>query len=284
MGKMNGIETILDPLLREKVIKSLRLLKSVKDKTIEISYSGGKDSDVLLELAKMSGINFRTIHKCTTIDPPGTLAHCKKVGAEIIRPSKNMFQLIKERGFPTRRARFCCSTLKEYKVLDIASQGIRRSESAKRKKRYKEPIICRTYGSKKNRAQIILPLLDWTDKDIEAFIKYRKIKCHELYYRNGIFNVQERLGCIGCPLASDNGLADFKKYPKMVKCWIKSGLEWWNTHEEISSKKNFKNVYELFVHNVFFKSYEEFKLATNSPIYGKIDCKQFLENYFNIKL
>lgn len=41
---------------------------------MELSYSGGKDSDVILELAKMSGIPFRPIYKKTTIDPP-----CKTV-------------------------------------------------------------------------------------------------------------------------------------------------------------------------------------------------------------
>ena len=58
--------------LKKKVDFAVRLLQSIpNDEPIEISYSGGKDSDVILELAKMAGIKYRAIYKNTTIDPPG---------------------------------------------------------------------------------------------------------------------------------------------------------------------------------------------------------------------
>lgn len=57
--------------LKKKVEQSIKLLQSIKtDEPIEVAYSGGKDSDVILELAKMAGINYRAIYKNTTIDPP----------------------------------------------------------------------------------------------------------------------------------------------------------------------------------------------------------------------
>ena len=270
--------------LNKKVERAIRLLQSIKADEIELAYSGGKDSDVILELAKMAGIKYRAIYKCTTIDPPYTISHCKSKGVEIVRPKTSFLNLIRKKGFPTRRARFCCQQLKEYKILDHSIQGIRRSESVKRAKRYKEPIICRFYGSKRNRASVALPILDWTDKDVEEFIKERNIQCHPLYYKNSKLDVTERLGCIGCPLASDNGLADFKKYPNMVKAWLRSGLVWWNLHPNTSSRKKFKSIYELFVHNVFFDSYEEFRLSVRGGLFEQIDCKCFLEKYFSIKL
>lgn len=267
-----------------KINKAIRLLQSIKADCLELSYSGGKDSDVILELCKMAGIKFRIIHKCTTIDPPYTLSHCMQVGAEIIRPKESMLKIIRNNGFPTRRSRHCCSILKEYKVLPIAVQGIRKSESTKRQKLYKEPIICRFYGNKKNKAQIVLPILEWSDKDIEIFVKRQNIELHPIYYKNGKLDVSKRLGCIGCPLASDNGLSGFKQYPKMVKAWINNGKIWWETHPNASSHVKFKDIYELFVHNVFFNSYEKFKDAVTNPINGQVDCKTFLENYFKIKL
>ena len=51
-----------------------------------------------------------------------------------------------------------------------------------------------------------------------------------------------------------------------------------------SSRKKFRDVYELFVHNIFFDSYEEFRLSVEGGFTGKVDCKQFLEDYFKIKL
>lgn len=189
--------------LQKKVDRAIRLLQSIPtDKgDIEISYSGGKDSDVILELAKMAGIPYRAIYKNTTIDEPGTIAHAMKIGAEVVRPKKTFFQLVQEYGFPSRHQRFCCSVLKEYKVCDRAIQGIRRSESKKRAEIYKEPEMCRFYGSKKNHVSVFLPILEWTDQDVEEFIKERNIKCHPIYYRVGQFDVTKRLGCMGCPLA-----------------------------------------------------------------------------------
>ena len=89
--------------LQKKVDFAIKLLQSIpQDGDIEISYSGGKDSDVILELAKMAGIPYRAIYKATTIDPKGTIAHAREMGAEVIRPKKTFFQLISEYGFPSR--------------------------------------------------------------------------------------------------------------------------------------------------------------------------------------
>lgn len=171
--------------LQKKIDFAIKLLQSIpQDGDIELSYSGGKDSDVILELAKMAGIPYRAIYKATTIDPPGTIAHAKAAGAEIIRPKKTFFQLISERGFPSRFCRFCCSELKEYKICDRAIQGIRRSESLKRAEIYKEPEMCRVYSAKE-KVKVYLPILEWTDDDVAEFIKERNIKCHPLYYMGG---------------------------------------------------------------------------------------------------
>lgn len=65
----------------KKVARAVRLLQSIPtDGPVEVSYSGGKDSDVILELAKMAGIEYRAIYKNTTIDPPGTIQHCRSKG------------------------------------------------------------------------------------------------------------------------------------------------------------------------------------------------------------
>ena len=268
-----------------KVDKAIRLLQSFKGKEIELSFSGGKDSCVILELAKMAKIPYRAIYKNTTIDPPGTIKFCKDMGVEIIEPKDSFFDLIKKSGFPTRRARFCCSHLKEYKILADSIQGIRKCESAKRNAMYSEPIKCRIYGSRKNHANVYLPILEWTDKDVADFIEEYHIKCHPLYSKDGKFDVKERLGCMGCPLQGDKGLSDFKKNPKLVKAWIRAGQIWWNKPRDkiIGSKIKFANIYELFVHNVFYNSYSEFYEATHG-MFGTLDCKKFLEEYFNMKL
>lgn len=245
----------------KKIEYAIRLLRNIPtdDGVIEVSYSGGKDSDVILELAKMAGIPYEAIYKNTTIDPAGTIAHAKEMGATIIQPKMTFFQLIEKKGFPTRRARFCCEVLKEYKIHNRAIQGIRRSESTARASRYHEPEICRTY-KKGEKARIYLPILEWTDEDVERFIKERGIKCAPHYYdENGEFQVKRRLGCIGCPLQSDCGKAEFKQHPKMLKAWIKAGQKFFDTHPDTRGVEKFGTPYNALVHNLFFSSYEDYQ-------------------------
>lgn len=276
-----------DLLEKEKrAIKLLRTVAKTTDGEIELSYSGGKDSDVCLALAQMAGIPYRAIYKNTTIDPPYSIAHCKEKGAEIIRPAKSFFEIIEQKGFPSRFVRFCCSELKEYKILDTAIQGIRRSESTKRAANYKEPIICRTYGRKDEHVNIVLPILDWSDADVCRFVVSNDIKCHSLYYDdNGQFCVNRRLGCLGCPLKSDNGLSEFKQYPNLVKAWIRAGNVWLTKpfEHESNTRKYCKDVYEYFVMHVFLDGLNHFKMI-QSGMFGKVDCKQFLQDYFKIEL
>lgn len=268
-----------------RAIKILRMYKG--DNPIEVSYSGGKDSDVILALAKEAGIPYRAIYKNTTIDPPGTIKHCKDNGVEIMRPTMSFFDIVHKKGFPTRRARFCCEVLKEYKILDNAVQGIRKCESTARAKRYKEPVICRMYN-KHDHVNVFLPILDWSDRDVKDFIEAHGIQCHPIYYdEQGKFNVKERLGCIGCPMASDNGLSDFMRYPKMVKAWCDAEKKWLATPRKrtkgIGCRGKFSDAYAIFAHNVFFGDYDTFQAASTS-LFGKEDWKQRLEDFFKIEL
>lgn len=181
---------MINEQLQKKIDQSIRLLQSVQkryDGEIELAYSGGKDSDVILQLAKEAGIRFRAIYKNTTIDPPGTIAHVKEMGVEIIRPKENFFQLIAKKGFPNRFSRFCCEVLKEYKILDKTVIGVRKEESRARKERYNEPTECRYYGSKKkeNHVEQIYPILEWTNEDVRDFILDRGLKLAPVYYDTG---------------------------------------------------------------------------------------------------
>ena len=275
-------ENILD----KKIQRALRLIKSAAhNRCVEVSYSGGKDSDVILTLAKMAGIQYRAIYKNTTIDPPGTIAHCQHNSVEIIEPNLSFLELVKRNGMPTRRARFCCDKLKEYKVMDIAIQGIRRSESVKRAARYKaeNPVVCRFYGSKSKHVDVVLPLLTWTDKDISNFIEKYHVQCHPLYYTDGVFHVERRLGCIGCPLQSDNGVSDFLQYPRFFRQYVKAAEVWWDTHPTAKSHTKFGSIYGLIAHNLFYSSYNAWQIA-DTNLFGNMDWKQTLEKYFRVTL
>lgn len=278
--------------LQRKIDRAVKLIQSAgrvakeHGQPLEICYSGGKDSDVILELARMSGVDIRPIYKNTTIDPPGTITHARSRGVEVMQPKMTFREVIAKRGIPNRWRRFCCEVLKEYKVLDYAVVGVRRDESTKRAKRYKEPEICRVYN-KHEKVRQYLPILDWTAADVEAFIVERGIKCHSLYYdENGTFHVERRLGCMGCPLASKKmRLEEFKAHPQIAKFYIKGAQRFLDTHLDSKMHHQFKDAYEWFAYTLYCDNLAEFRDRFGTDMFGNsIDCKRHLETLFGISL
>lgn len=287
--------------LEKKVQRAIKLIKSASKiatehgQPLEICYSGGKDSDVILELARMADVPYRAIYKMTTIDPPGTIQHAKERGVtDIIHPKKNFGQLIAESGYPNRWVRHCCGYLKEYKVLDYAVVGVRREESAKRAEKYKEPEKCRYYGRGKTPkktaknadkfARLYYPLLDWTTDDVANFLQERGVKCAPVYYdEQGNFHPERRLGCMCCPLASHrNRLEQFKQYPNMVKLYVNRGGQWIESHKTAKTLAWVQDKYDMFYALVFCQSKTEWQTLCNS-LWGKPNTKELIEKYFNIK-
>lgn len=119
------------------------------DLLLVVSYSGGKDSDVILQLAKESltpaGIDFRVTHNLTTADPPdnvyyirGVFARLREEGIDcrINVPKRSLWKIMRETlVIPSRVMRVCCSELKERKMPDAPYivTGVRWAESAERR-------------------------------------------------------------------------------------------------------------------------------------------------------
>lgn len=271
--------------LNRKIDFAIKLLQSIpQDGPIELSYSGGKDSDVILELAKISGIPFEAIYKNTTIDPPGTIAHCKENGVKIVQPKETFLEIVAKRGMPNRFKRFCCAILKEYKIHDRAIQGIRRAESTKRAERYKEPEFCRTYP-KGEKARIYLPILEWTLEDVKTFITDRNIKLAPVYYTSsGEIDFTKRLGCIGCPMATDHKRREqYKEYPRLLKALIGAQEEFYRTHPDSPSARLFEgDAYRKFAGDLFFDRNP--KEVLGGGLFEMPDAKEFLSSYFNCPL
>ena len=271
--------------LEKKVNQAIKLLQSIpQDKgQITLAYSGGKDSDVCLELCKMAGIPFKAVYHSTTIDPPGTIRHVEENGVEISRPKEPFFRLLQKHGYPSRFARYCCKLLKERYDSDIVVQGIRASESNARADRYKEPEQCRVYD-KKHKSRVYMPILYWTDEDIKEFVTERGVKCHPLYYRGGQFDVTKRLGCIGCPLQSrKKRLRQFKENPKFVRLYVRNAQVWFDAHTDNGKSYKYGNAINAFVATLFFETYQDFYEHTYT-LFGKTDWRKYLEDYFKIDL
>ena len=281
--------------LEDKITKSQLLIRHayrhVKWQGLELglSYSGGKDSDVMLDLCRTSNppVVVRPFYFNTTIDPVGTIRHCQENGVEIIRPERNFADCILRSGFPTMFTRHCCGELKEKYFMDYILIGVRKSESVKRAKRYTCDEDLVTYNGRGKCIQYY-PLLDWSDEDIAEYIDARGIKCHPLYYdERGEFHVERRLGCMGCPLQYyKKRIEDFKLHPRMVRFWCRYGQRYLDTHPDVKVHEHFADVYEWFVCNLFCRSIEEFRarFVDGGLFGGRVDCKRYLEDYFGIDL
>lgn len=97
-------------------------------KPLMLCYSGGKDSEIILDLALKSGIDFEVLHSHTTADAPETVYHIRRKFKELESKgikcttqmptfkgkSVSMWSLIPTKKIPpTRLVRYCCAILKE---------------------------------------------------------------------------------------------------------------------------------------------------------------------------
>ncbi len=227
---------------------SLRLFQQ----PLVITYSGGKDSDVLLHLAKASGIPFEVLHSLTTADAPETVYHVRdtfrrlelkgiKCLVDVHRKADGtrttMWNLIPRKLMPpTRVVRYCCAELKEGggKGRFIAT-GVRWAESTARKSRGSFEVLA---SRKENRVvmadendesrrlfencqlkgkRAVNPIIDWQEEDVLGYAASEKIPMNPLYCEGF-----KRVGCIGCPMASSSRVMGFARYPKFKAAYIRA--------------------------------------------------------------
>lgn len=265
--------------LDHKVDRSIRLIRAVnRVSPVIIAYSGGKDSDVVRILCKLAGVPFTLVYNSTTIDPPYTISRNISLGARIVRPRYSFFELIRRKGLPNLRRRFCCSELKEGYIAPRLLLGVRASESVARSVRYVEPTGCRIYSKEKHCDQIY-PIFDWSLEDIEEFVIQNDIQLHPLYYNDGVLDVTNRLGCIGCPLQGDRGRADFLRYPKILRQWCRAYADYVSNHKAVNG------IYEDIVYHIFYSNHGTNKYEQNfNGLFTPPNAKELLEDYFHVLL
>lgn len=193
-----------DDLFNAKVDNAVKLLRSLAGKDYFIAYSGGKDSDAILELCKMAGLDRRPVYHVTTIDPPEVVQHCREQGATFDHCGTNFYREVEKRGLPTRWRRWCCRTFKHTRAISAyAVLGVRRLESAARAARWQEV-------NRDADRVVVCPIVDWSAADVWRFLNERGVKACCLYQEG--FN---RLGCIGCCLCRGARIRDFQRWPSV---------------------------------------------------------------------
>lgn len=206
-----------------------------------LAFSGGKDSIVTYDILKRSGIEFEAIYSRTSVDPPELIYFMNKYYPEVYKqPYKinkkykgngevTMWSLLSNRALPpTRRMRYCCDILKERtgEEGDTIFTGVRWEESSNRSKQsmvgfWKKKIMVR-------------PIIDFTDEEIWEYIHKYNLPYCELYDKGW-----DRIGCIGCPLGS-NQVKELESYPKYKENYIRA----FNRMIEYRKSKGMKTKWE----------------------------------------
>lgn len=258
----------LAPLdLRNKIQHSVELIRKAEklaliydpENGFHNTFSGGKDSQALYYIVKMSGVKFKTHMSLTSVDPADVVRFVKTEYPSVIRhkPQISIYKKAIEIGIlPTTTKRWCC---KEYKegggVGKVTLIGIRREESVKRSKRNEVEVSAKKFSGN------IEEFKEWSKKQIERKKKRtfknqdeftvkndNEVRCINgkdsilispifnwtqkdvWYFLNNIIKAphcklydegQTRIGCIMCPMASlKQTQKEIEKYPYVKKKWI----------------------------------------------------------------
>jgi phosphoadenosine phosphosulfate reductase len=265
--------------LEQKAIERLKMASDMSlryyKQPLLVTYSGGKDSDVSLELTKRSDIPFEVQNSHTTADAPETYWHIKKKFYELeLKGIKcvvnkpyykgervSMWSLIPLKLMPpTRTVRYCCQVLKEGAGDNrMITTGVRWDESTQRASRGEMEIPGSTKKSKiiltndndqqrrffekcELRAKSICnPIIEWTNTDIWDYVHSEKINVNILY-QCGF----KRVGCIGCPMAGKNRHFEFSMYPKYKQMYINAFKRMNDERERRGIEKQWKTGEEVF--------------------------------------
>ena len=216
-----------------------------------VTDSGGKDSQVVKELALRAGIPFEIQHNHTTADAPETVrfvqAEAKRFEELGIKYTINlptykgkrtsMWSLIPQKLMPpTRVVRYCCAVLKEGGGAGrFITTGVRWAESSSRKN--SRGIYEKLGSTKANNIilnndnddkrmlfencrmkakRVVNPIVDWTDADVWAFLEDAEAPINPLYGEGWC-----RVGCVGCPMAGTKGRErEFLRWPRYQQMYI----------------------------------------------------------------
>jgi len=235
-----------------KVVYSLKLIeKALKESNNPvISFSGGKDSTVLLHLIiKVAGNSVPILHINTGVEFPEALEFRDK---QIEKHNLTLYEqpafpetywtVVEKYGFPVGQRGFkggeattkCCYYLKKKPLhraikrfnIDLNFTGIRANESHNR------AIIRKTHGdyyyNKRHKIKVCHPIMHWTNTEIDTYINNEGIELSPIYNKKlpEKPNYRIRTGCWACPQGWNAGKSVWLKtyYPEFYTTLMKKGF------------------------------------------------------------
>lgn len=201
---------------------------------VNISFSGGKDSLVALDLGLKARPNAEVLFINTQLEFPETVEYvhdfCSKRDLrlhEIKEDESNFFEQVKSFGPPAKDFRWCCKTNKlgpltsfiqrKYPNGCVTVEGRRIYESFSRSKIgavEKNPYV--------PNQTTLCPIRNWKALEVMLYIKWKKLPQNPLYEKD-----YERIGCWLCPASLQSELENTKKtHPQLYEQWSSCLRAW----------------------------------------------------------
>ena len=263
--------------LKDKIEHSITLIRKAEKLALymnpstgfHVGFSGGKDSQVVLELVKMTGVKYRAVYNVTTNDPADNVRFIKQYypDVEFSIPEKSYFQLIEKKGLPTMINRWCCALFKESSGVGcVVLTGVRKEESSKRAK-YDE--VKKWTRSKKEQEKpdldkmeanefqcvggrdrfMVYPILEWTEKDVWDFIALRGLPVNPCYKTN------KRVGCVFCPFAKEKYILQYCDTHSQLKTAFIHAIERWMEGSRNSKLPTAEDNFDWWLSNISLDEY-----------------------------
>ena len=212
-------KSILDALVADTIKGAYNTYLEYKNKVdiFHVSYSGGKDSEVALDIVKRALPHnaFVVIFGDTGMEFPDTYKavetakeNCEAVGVKfLIAKSKvNPVDSWKKFGPPAATIRWCCSVHKttpqlllirdivgKTSVTEMAFVGVRADESLRR-----SGYDYISFGTKHRGQYSCNPILSWNSAEVYLYIFANKLHLNQAYKRGNT-----RAGCLVCPMSTN---------------------------------------------------------------------------------
>lgn len=268
--------------LEIKIANSIEFLRRGEKLALQMSeegyflaFSGGKDSQVLLWLAKQANVRYKAYYSVTTNDPPANVRFIRDNYPEIafLHPKENFYKLVEKHGLPLMLKRYCCAILKETAGVGyVTLVGVRRAESAKRQhytdfaiiskrkehqnqiKTLDEVLIAEHQCIKGKDKVLIRPMLEYTDADVWDIIENFNLP------RNPCYQYSARVGCIFCPFASKKQIEIYEQMYPRAKVKLLASLAKYKQGK--SYELSAEEYYDIWKSKRSVKAYNELKKQT----------------------
>ena len=192
--------------------------------TVNVSFSGGKDSTAVLHLARKAGVT-KAFFIDTGLEFPETIAFVKSEGVEIAGKAGDFWQAVEKAGPPGKDNRWCCKfqKLRPLKLYlaevgpCVTIQGNRWYES------WNRASLEETSQNPDNPLQLnVSPIRNWRALEVFLYLWWQKAAMNPLY-EDGI----ERIGCYLCPAMLESEYEQIRmSHPEYTRRWDEFVESW----------------------------------------------------------